>query len=149
MTRPEIAAEIRSLLTEDEISEITGHAIPFADCGERDAMRLAMAWNLHVEKIDRDRALPWSDRSVWTEYDLVAALILRDYTEDALNALPSALTTKLRIYVDAVDDVFRSYTIDDSGERIAKSAMMDTAGRGWWWFRVPGSGPIAHDLAQY
>jgi hypothetical protein len=149
MIKPEIPAEIHALLTDDEVAEIVDHAIPFADGSELDAISLAIAWNAHVEKIDRDRALPWSDKSVWNEYDLVGALFMRDFTEDALNALPSALATKLRTYVDTVDEVFRSYTIDDSGERIAKSAMVDTAGKGWWWFRVPGSGPIAHDLAQY
>lgn len=148
MTRPEIPLEIRSLLTDDEISEIDERAIEFAH-GRRDAIRLAIAWNAHVEKIDEDRALPWSDHSVWNEHDLAAAMFMRDFVEDALDPLSSSLRAKLRSYVDAVDEVFRSYTIDDSGERMAGIATVDVTDRGWWWFRVPASGPVAQDIAGY
>jgi hypothetical protein len=145
----EIPAEIRSVLTDDEISDIADHPLALADGTESDAIDLAVAWTLHVRKIDQDRALPWSDRSVWTEHDLAGALFLRDRVENALNNLPSTLTIKLRTYVDTSDSAFRSFTIDDSGERMAKIASVDVAGRGWWWFRVPDSGPIAQDLARY
>jgi hypothetical protein len=145
----EIPAEIRSVLTDDEISDIAERPLALADGTESDAIDLAVAWTLHVRKIDQDRALPWSDRTVWTEHDLAGALFLRDRVETALNTLPSTLATKLRTYVDTSDAVFRSFTIDDSGERMAKIASVDVAGRGWWWFRVPDSGPIAQDLARY
>lgn len=145
----EIPAEIRSLLTADEISDIAAHPLALSDGTESDAIDLAVAWELHVRKIDQDRGLPWSDRSVWTEHDLAGALFLRDRVGNALNNLPSTLATKLRPYVDASDTRFRSFTIEDSGERIAKIASVDVTGRAWWWFRVPDSGPIAQDLARY
>jgi hypothetical protein len=145
----EIPAEIRSVLTEDEISDIADHPLALADGTKSDAIDLAVAWALHVRKIDQDRALPWSDRSVWTEYDLAGALFLRDRVENALNKLPSTLAIKLRTYVDTSDAAFHSFTIEDYGERIAKIASVDVIGRGWWWFRVPDSGPIAQDLAKY
>jgi hypothetical protein len=141
--------EIRLILTDDELSEIAAHPIALADGTESHAIDLAVAWNLHVRKIDQDRALPWSDRSVWTEHDLAGALFLRDRVERSLNKLPPTLAAKLRTYVDAADTRFRSFTVDDSGERLGKIASVDFAGRGWWWFRVPNAGPISQDLARY
>jgi hypothetical protein len=145
----EIPAEIRSMLSDEEIDEIAAEPLVLADGTESDAIDLAVAWNLHVQKIDQDRALPWSDRSVWTEHDLAGALFLRDRVENVLKKLSSTLAAKLRPYVDAADDRFRSFTVDDSGERMAKIAVVDLTGRSWWWFRVPDSGPIAQDLARY
>jgi hypothetical protein len=145
----EIPAEIRSMLSAKEITEIAAHPLVLADGTESDAIDLAVAWNLHVQKIDEDRALPWSDRSVWTEHDFAGALFLRDRVENVLKKLSPALAAKLRSYVDAADDRFRSFTVDDSGERMAKIAVVDMTGRSWWWFRVPDSGPIAQDLARY
>jgi hypothetical protein len=145
----EVPAEIRSMFTDGELSEIAACKIARADGNERDAIQLAAAWALHVEKIDRDRALPWSDRSVWTEHDLAAALFMRDYVEDALAQLPPPLAEKMRRYVAESDDRFRSFTIDDSGQRMAKIAGVEVSGRSWWWFRVPVDGPIAEDLSKY
>ncbi|SFK45249.1 hypothetical protein SAMN05216467_3380 [Cellulomonas sp. KH9] len=39
-------------------------------------------------------------------------------------------------------------TVDDDGVRMARVAGR-TGERGWWWFRVPDSGPIVRDLERY
>ncbi|MEV6900402.1 hypothetical protein [Amycolatopsis sp. NPDC051372] len=116
---------------------------------DHDALRLAKAWFLHVEKLDSDRALPPTDHTVWTEHDLAAALFMRDFVEDALAGLEPELADRVRPGVTAADDLFRSFTVEDPGDRMAKVAHIDLAGRGWWWFRVPASGLIAQDLAGY
>jgi hypothetical protein len=74
---------------------------------------------------------------------------MRDFVENALSKLRPELVDKVRDYVATTDDRFRSFTSDDSGERMAKIAHVDLDGRSWWWFRVPTSGPIVHDLARY
>lgn len=61
---------------------------PVGAGGERDGIQLADAWAAHVEKIDRDRALAWSDPTVWNEHDLCAALLIRDRVREAVRALP-------------------------------------------------------------
>ncbi|MEV8610006.1 hypothetical protein AB0383_19110 [Amycolatopsis sp. NPDC051373] len=86
---------------------------------------------------------------MWTENDLAAALFMRDFVEDALAGLEPELADRVRPGVTAADDLFRSFTVEDPGDRMAKVAHIDLAGRGWWWFRVPASGPIAQDLAGY
>ncbi|MFE3446714.1 hypothetical protein ACFXNW_27105 [Nocardia sp. NPDC059180] len=107
---------------------------------------LAAAWAAHVEKIDRDRELPRTDRTVWTEYDFVAALTMRDYLQGALDILPEELRGKLTGLIEPVDERFRGYTVSDSGKRVSVIADVDISHRGWWWLRIPASGPIAEDF---
>jgi hypothetical protein len=145
----EFPAEIRATFSDAELAEIDASKIVRADGSERNVAQLALAWQAHVEKIDKDRALPWTDHSVWTEHDLVAALFMRDFVEDALSQLRPELADKARQYVANADDQFRSFTAEDSGERVGRIAGVDMTGRGWWWFRVPTSGPIVEDLARY
>ncbi|RJO76773.1 hypothetical protein D5S18_11000 [Nocardia panacis] len=116
---------------------------------ERDAIRLAESWEAHVEKIDRDRSLPWSDRTVWNEYDLCAALLIRDRLESAIRKLPEPVASKMNSYATGADERFMSITVEDSGKRMAAVAKIDLAGQGWWWFRIPDSGPIIEDLARW
>jgi hypothetical protein len=132
-----------------ELSEIENHPFKYIDGSEATTIALAEAWRLHVAKIDEDRALPWTDHRVWNEHDLAGALFLRDRLERTLNELPVALVERMRSYVAEADDQFRSYTVTDTGIRIAKIAGETTTEKGWWWFRVPRSGPIAQDLARY
>ncbi len=136
------------MFSDPERAEIA-EAKPLPGADKPDALGLAVAWAAHVEKIDNDRALPRTDRSVWTEHDLAGALFVRDAVAAALGRLREDLADRLATYVSEADDRFRSFTKDDSGERMAKIAHVDLSGRGWWWFRIPTSGPIAEDLARY
>jgi hypothetical protein len=145
----EIPPEIRSLFDDAEIDDIAAHPVILGESTERDAIDLAISWAAHVGKIDADRALPWSDRSVWTEHDLAAALHMRDFVQMALDRLPPALQKRMQLVVSPVDAQFRSYTVEDPRKRMAVIAGVDLAGRGWWWRRVPETGPIAQDLAGY
>jgi hypothetical protein len=135
--------------SEDEIADIKSHPVRWASGKEVDAIGLADSWEAHVEKIDRDRSLPWSDRTVWNEFDLNAALAIRDYLESAMNNLSEILGAKMTGYVTEADDRFMSITVEDSGKRMAAVAELDITGRGWWWLRVPDSGPIVEDLARW
>ena len=141
--------DLRASITEAELAELAADAVPLPDESKPDAVTLAVAWAKHVSKMDDDRALPYSDRTVWTEHDLAGSLFLRDRLERALAAIRPALRERIDDSVKTADDRFRSYTVDDSGKRIAHIAGVDVAGRGWWWFRVPVDGPIVQDLANY
>jgi hypothetical protein len=144
-----IPAELAALLDAAEVAEIEARAVPMGVGRTADALELATGWAARVEKIDRDRALPWSDRTVWNEHDLAGSLFQRDFLAEALDALPEPTRSKLAAWVEAADERFRGYTTDDPSGRMGKVAEVDPAGRGWWWRRVPDSGPIVEDLARY
>jgi hypothetical protein len=116
---------------------------------ERDSIDLAVARADSVRKIDLDRALPYSDRSVWTEHDLAGTLFLRDHLHRALSQLRPPLLERMERHVAAADGRFRSCTVDDPEQRMAKVADVDMTDLPWWWFRVPDSGPIAEELSRY
>lgn len=146
---PDIPPEIQSTLHDDDLAVIRANKIPLGGNTERDVIELVVAWAKNVAKIDSDRALPASDRGVWTEHDFVGTLFLRDHVQRALDQLSPNVREKIENYVAGTDDKFRSFTMEDSGQRTARIAEIDITGRPWWWFRVPISGPIALDLSRY
>lgn len=141
--------DIRASFAEEDLAAMAADAVALPDGSTPDAVTLAVAWAKHVSKLDADRALPYTDRSVWTEHDLAGSMFLRDNLDRALAALRPPLRERVAAFVQPADEQFRSFTVDDSGERIAVIARVDVAGRGWWWFRVPADGPITQDLASY
>lgn len=76
-------------------------------------------------------------------------MIFREYAEEAIAALPDKLRVRMKEYISDADDRFMSITVPDSGKRMAAVAERDTTDRGWWWFRIPDSGPILEDLARW
>jgi hypothetical protein len=149
MTHSYKYTDLASHFTKAELSTIEACARVDPDGDARDALRISTAWAAHVDKLDRDRDLPHEDRSVWNEYDLVAALTMRDILASALALLPADLATRVEKLTTSTDDRFRSFTSEDSGIRITKIAEVSPEGRGWWWYRIPTDGPIAVDLAHY
>ena len=138
-----------SLFGPAETAAIEAHAIPFGSDEVVDALRFAGGWASRVAKFDADRSLPWTDRTVWNEHDLAGSLHQRDFLERAMSQLPTVLRERLAAWVAEVDERFRSYTVDDPDEKMAKIADVDLTGRPWWWRRVPIDGPITRDLANY
>jgi hypothetical protein len=130
-----------------ELTAVENAAIKLASGHRRSALRLAASWAANIEKIDADRARSGDDRSAWTDHDLAGALFVRDLLESALGQLPEGLREKVRELVSQTDVRFRSFTVDDPSGLMARVALVDRAGRGWWWSRVPADGPIAADLA--
>src|SRR5690349_14007027 len=144
-----IPSELAALFDAAEMAEIEANAVRMGAERTADALELAAGWAARVEKIDRDRALPWSDRTVWNEHDLAGSLFQRDFLPEAVDELSPPTRSKLARWVEAADERFRGYTTDDPSGRIGKVAEVDLAGRGWWWRRVPDSGPIVEDLVRY
>ncbi|GGK49967.1 hypothetical protein [Nocardia camponoti] len=139
---------LRSLFSSAELAEIDSRSIKRESDGSKDALSLLINWRSHIEKIDRDRALSWDDRSVWNQYDLVAALTIRDHLQCALEVLPADVRSKIENWVLKVDEKFSDFTVSDSGERIQRVVGQSINGRQWWWFRIPADGPIATDFER-
>ena len=135
--------------SDGELGDLERYSITLRSGKKRDAIQLANSWSAHVKKLDSDRGLPQSDHSVWNEFDLCAAMSIREMLNSAIEQIPDSLAKKVSIYVSGADERFRSMTVADSGKRMAAIAEIDLEGRGWWWFRVPDSGPIVEDLARW
>lgn len=142
------------MFTDDELTEIAGCAEGDAWGDPRNSLGLVASWAVHVATFDRDRPLAWDDRSVWNEYDLVAALHIRSGVESSTARLPAPLSARLAEVVQRTDELFRSFTVEDSGVRITRISDSNAnppipVPDGWWWRRVPMDGPIAKDFTHY
>jgi hypothetical protein len=146
---PTTSDEVRAVFSAAELAEIVARPVRLGAERTLDAAELAASWASRVEKIDRDRELPWTDRTVWNEHDLAGSLFVRDFLQEALDKLPEPVRERMTVIVDGSDERFRSYTVDDPSARTARIAEVEPVGRGWWWRRAPETGPIAEDLARY
>lgn len=108
---------------------------------------LVMAWNHHVERLRKEAGKQEDDaRFTWNEHDYVAALFLRDNLESGLR---TSEDDRARKAVDKVDASFRSFTGEGPAELLPRLADVSPDNRGWWWRRVPLTGPVARDLDRY
>jgi hypothetical protein len=149
MTMRDLPAELGSMFDASETAEIESNRINLSESTTVDAFDLALSWASKVRKIDLDRALPRSDRTVWNEHDLAGMMFWRDHLQRSVDQLRPALRTRMERFVADADSRFRSITVEDSGQRMASIAGVTLTDRSWWWHRVPNSGPIAEDLDEY
>lgn len=111
-----------------------------------DVVDLMRAWRAHVEKLGHDMSHPVLDRSVWGAYDLIAAYLIRDFLESALDGLPADECAAMRSLLAEVDDSFARDTENDDDFRAAGLNERDPRRCGWWWGRIPVRGPVRDDL---
>lgn len=90
--------------------------------------------------------LPDTDMSVWGAYDLIAAYIIRDFLDSALEKLPVDERTKMKALLAEVDGKFIRETENDGNGRAARLDERNLARCGWWWARIPIRGPVRDDL---
>ena len=110
---------------------------------------MGRAWWEHVSKLEGDLTAPTDDRSICGAHDFVATLVVRDLAADGLPRIAPDLRAPAELALHEVDQRFLSYTEpDDDGctERI--DGRVDPH-RGWWWRRIPKSGPIHEEIRQY
>ena len=66
----------------------------------------------------------------------------RDYIERALEDLPEPWRSELRAAIAPADQAFREATEYDKRSLLASYFRIDD-GSGWWWRRIPKTGPLA------
>ena len=116
---------------------------------------LLTAWSQHVDKIKSEVGLSGDDPAVigdpriWGAHDLPAALYIRDGIASMLADPRQVDDPGRRERLARIDETFRAITVDDQRELLGRLLNEDLGGRGWWWFRVPSTGPIADELRGY
>jgi hypothetical protein len=113
---------------------------------EIDLCDLVASWYQHVRKMETDLRLSDSDRTAWGAYDFLAALSIRDFVARGLEDLDPHYSTAAAAAVRDVDERFLSYTELDNSLRIKKFDDSISENLGWWWKRIPASGPIRREL---
>jgi hypothetical protein len=113
-------------------------------CGEG---RLPLAdlvdsWSGHVLRLYEECDQHWDDRTrdLWGIDDLVAAYLIRDRIDRAMASIEQRPPHSVRL----ADAMLQSFTEESDGSWAELSGEPSKAG--WWWLRVPTSGPIYEQL---
>lgn len=133
-------------LESGEVSRLRQISVRVSASREIDLCDLVTGWYQHVRKMESDLPLSDSDRTVWGAYDLLAALSLRDFVARGLGELDPGYSMAAAAAVRDVDERFLSYTERDDSQRIKKLDDSIGEGQGWWWKRIPVSGPIRREM---
>ena len=128
--------------------------IPFGTDRKISLITLIKGWVKHVERLESEHSSKHaSDPETWTAWDYIATLLLRDHIEEAIASVSDPLGSKIRVWIKMVDAELCSFTqTDDSGifARFAsEAATEDLFSKGWWWSRVPVSGPVREELKEW
>jgi hypothetical protein len=116
---------------------------------------LVKGWAKHVDRLETEHSSTHaSDPCSWTVWDYIAALLLRDRIAETITLISDPLGSKTRAWVEKKPDAkLYSFTqADDSGifARFASEiAEENLFSKGWWWSRVPVSGPVHEDLEEW
>ncbi len=108
------------------------------------------AWSAHVRRLDDEQSLSEDEKSVWGAYDYYAALLIRSEIHSVMAQLSADVAEAVNAEVATSDDRFRSSTeADDEG--VLRNLIQLVFGKhppddGWWWFRLPITGPARDDI---
>jgi hypothetical protein len=121
--------------------------------GERETSPLSLIddWAGHVLRLRSDALDPPAIDKSWGMHDLVAALYIRDAVERSLTAVFDEEHQRVPFALESADELFRTFTFEDVRipDLIRKIEDESTEHRGWWWLRVPESGPVFEDLLPF
>lgn len=129
-----------------EAAHLERTAVSVAPTRSLDLVTLLLGWYEHVARMERELELPDSDRSVWGAHDLIAADSLRDFIAHGLELVPEGESRNFLIALNEADSRFLSFTEDDKRGIVLRLNGDESQTRGWWWTRIPCSGPVRRDL---
>lgn len=105
---------------------------------------LSVAWAQHVDRLAKESGSKYShEDDVWGVYDFVAALWIRERLE---SRLIGDATLREELSANS-DEMFLQFTRNDDDGRLAEYIDPASTDLGWWWRRIPQSGPVADDLS--
>ncbi|GAA0364305.1 hypothetical protein GCM10010319_47690 [Streptomyces blastmyceticus] len=132
-----------------EADQLERTAVSVSPARSLGLVTLLLGWYEHVARMERELNLPDSDRSAWGAHDLIAADSLRDFIARGLEMIPERGSRQFSAALDEVDSRFLSYTEVDKLNILPRLDGDEVRVRGWWWTRIPCSGPIRRDLDRF
>jgi hypothetical protein len=136
-------------LTEEDRSTMEATAFDLGHGHSRSVADLVVGWAAHVNRLHSELYLrPGEDNEAWTAHDYVAALIIRDFVENALRLLPRAVEDHALTAVTKHDELLRSFTEPDATGILQHFAPQEWNSH-WWWQRLPQAGPVRQDLDAF
>ncbi|MFF2624830.1 hypothetical protein ACFVUN_03545 [Kitasatospora griseola] len=137
---------IHEYLPPDDLRTLDGVVVHLSGQRSITLPHLLDSWKDHVGKLEADLSLTSSNRSAWGAYDLVAALVLRDFIHEKLGTLDATLRSRVEPLLSEIDIRFKSFTEPDDQLRVEMLDARPGSEREWWWKRIPVTGPAREDV---
>ena len=126
--------------------ELVGTLVSVSPSRTLSAIDLLNGWKTHIARLTVESAsISIQESLTWGADDLVAALHLRDLTEQAAERLSSQTQIEFRHRIDNIDDDFRKFTESDQMDLLS-GWIHEPVSKSWWWHRIPRFGPIIDEL---
>lgn len=107
------------------------------------------SWAAYVVTLHSQRATTLEELpTAWGMHDLIGGLYARTWLETELDKRKTGEGYRRLAVVEAADELFRSFTRKRVDARaLYERAQPGTSSEpGWWWERVPNSGPALEEL---
>ena len=137
---PELKPHEAALLTAVSIDQVPGRCVTLAE--------LLASWFAHVERFETELVSNTDDHSVWTDDDYLGALYIRSRLAEAIVALDLGTQGVAERLLAQADARFRAYTSHDEKRLLDRVVPGEPLGAGWWWHRIPISGPVLDTLRE-
>ena len=125
-------------------SDLMATTIQLGHGREASCLDLIDSWSAHVVRLFRESSASGSSGSDWGVHDYIAALYIRDQVQRCvLKVIPVGGNDPFT--VQAADELFRSFTVPDTEDRL-RAVGSDLPRSPWWWGRIPARGPVSRDL---
>lgn len=115
------------------------------------AMTLAdvvKGWASRVGRFQAEERSSLDDPATWGGHDYIGALHWRSHVAAALQQAPADVRDLMLERVASVDEAFMSFTEPDSQYLVSRFANEQPPGSGWWWHRLPRTGPAREEMDQ-
>jgi hypothetical protein len=110
---------------------------------------LLLSWAYHLGRVEAELDLDVDAPAAWVQYDLLAALLFRDWIEQDLLDLDPLIRDRVEQVVRHVDDWYASWTEVDVGVMAHVDNGDHPDHSRWWWNRIPPRGPIHEELVKH
>jgi hypothetical protein len=121
--------------------------VRLSDTREIVLLDLLQAWGQHVDRIRDEENLHAGHG--WTAHDLVASLVLRERIAASVGEQPTEIQSAAAEYLSGPDDLFSAISVEDRRGTVRRFADDVGSTSGWWWSRLPRSGPIRIELDDW
>lgn len=129
----------------DPLAQVTvtlpyGGAMTLADVAE--------AWARRVARFRAEEHSSLDDPATWGGHDYIGTLYWRSHVVAAIQQAPAEVRDLMLERVAPVDEAFVSFTEPDSRGLVSRFADKQPPDSGWWWLRLPRTGPAREEMDQ-
>jgi BMFP domain-containing protein YqiC len=143
-----LGSAVRSRFTDDELA-LLDRIAQGDPAHEKSRLLVSMAsWGSGVRIVawQLSSARPLPHLRIWGVQDLIGVLLTRDRVEALVSEVPESLAGKVRGVLGEFDEQYRAITVEVDGDELVRAGRVSRDREGWWWYRIPGVGPVRVEL---